>query len=688
MMNINQAARAALLEKLRDIANTGNAGALQTLLAGAGLPALSRDAEPAEQIYDALTTDSHYASLTRRIADLLSKLIFGRSEAIEQRLAGMLEAAAQGGAGTLVCEDVQLEDETYVFNMFLLAARLPRRDELFGSLQYFHEVGFERQAILVSINNRIGTQLRRALAEQQHDRRLRGYWLDLLQDRQRTWNPARRTELLEAWRGLLNTINLTSDRQDALVTLNDGLLALHGSVEPQPQAIDMLELALLRLENAFPLDPATWVAYLTPAWQEWPELLQDVTARIWPGLEPKAHDGMPPLPDDLAALWAAMGEDEQNAINDFLRRYAVEEGHEYLTNLQFSSTKVAGLSPQEVRNLLNKLGEHLWPAGKKYLPVLPQYQHEEWGDAETTRPKRRASFDRLARLEAVNQTLTEIERRMETGDEAAAHRFLDELLEQQRSSPLADRHLHTAKTLAKAGAIMQRFGKLEWAEILLREACNENHDDNVSANGLADVLKARGELEAAEAQYRQNTARWPNDRIAVNGLANVLRKLKRHVEALALLPVSSADCYDLHLRAMILLDLGRIEDARAALEQGMKAAIDPNQIAIFQSGLALLELRAKDYRRAEIILAGLPGNVIPLDLIRLHVEAAQNHGDEAGRLTSALSAKQAKMNLGEARAFELVRNGFGISAVEIGRQPLDAELDEIFDAEIELLLAA
>ena len=760
-MNINHAARAVLLDQLTHIANSGNADALQLLLNGASLPTLTRDNEAAEQIHDALESGDHYASLARRIARLLATLIQRRADVLAQRLAA-LEGMAIGGSSTLIYNNPYLEDETYVFNLFLLASHLPRQEELFGGLQRFHEVGFKLGVVLASTNNRVGFQLRRALAEQQCGPKLRGYWLDLLQDQGRTWNPARRTELFEAWRGLLETLDFDTDKQDAMETLDAGLRALHGSVERHPEAIGLLKLALWRLETAYPLDPITWVNYLTPVWKIWPELLQDIVASTWPGLESKAHDDMPPLPDELAVLWAAMDESIQNSLLDFLRRNAAEEGRKYLKDLLFSPLKVGNQPPQAVSTLLNKLNIHLWPAEKETAHVGSQHVHEERDHAESARPARSLSFDRLARLEAVNRSLADIERRLSEGDEATASRFLNQLLEQQRISPLDDRHLHTAKTLANAATIMQRFGKLEWAESLLRDACTENPNDEVSAcgladvlkargeleaaetqyrqntarwpndevsacglaevlkargeleaaetqyrqntarwpnnevsaNGLADVLKARGELEAAETQYRQNTARWPNNRVAVNGLANVLRKLKRHVEALKLLPVCSGnsatvqDFYDLHLHAMILLDLGRLADARAILEQGMKAAISSHQIAVFQSGLALLALRAQDFEGAGKILATLPGNVIPLDLFRLHVEAAQSHVDEAERLANELIARESKMNFSEVRVFGLVCIGFGLSAAGNGRHPAEAELDEIFDAEIELLLAA
>ncbi|MBP9229439.1 MAG: tetratricopeptide repeat protein, partial [Azonexus sp.] len=242
--------------------------------------------------------------------------------------------------------------------------------------------------------------------------------------------------------------------------------------------------------------------------------------------------------------------------------------------------------------------------------------------------------------------------------------------------------------------VLKARGELEAAETQYRQNTARWPNDEVSANGLADVLKARGELEAAETQYRQNTARWPNDRIAVNGLANVLRKQKRHVEALELLSdrsgslVTPQDTYDLHLRAMILLDLGRLGDARVALELGLKAVLAPRDPAAFRSGLALVALREREFEAARTILSALPANVIPLDLIRLHVEAAQNRGDQAGNLARVLGGRQSQMKFGEVRVFELVRNGFGISSAGVGRQPANDELDEIFDAEIELLLAA
>ena len=686
-MNITEAAQTFLHDRLVSIAKTQNSEALQALLSGANLPAMARDDEPAEQIIAALESGNDYAHFAQRIAQLLAKLLHKKADTLASSIAAM-EGAAIGGSDQMIYTNGYLEDETYIYNLFLLASGLPRDQQLFGGLKRFFDIGFTRQVLQTTTGNRVGLQLRRSLAEQQTDLSLREYFQDLLEDKKRPWNPGRRTELLEAWHGLLGSISLDNNLSDALQTIDQGLLHFHNTVEAHPESIDLLELALWRLDSSFPLDSPTWVAYLRDYWRQWPELLQDIAVKTWPGLAPQALDDVPPLPIDLAPLWEALPEADQSQMRDCIKRKAADEGRTFLTKqLVFKPPVVKGLSPQEVRKLLNRLAEYFWPHTEK---VKPQFTNEpeQWQDDEHERTHRKVSFDRLSRMDAVNRTLSEIDRRLAAGDEAKARRFLEELIDQQRHTALANGNEHTAKTLAKAATMVIRYGFLDWAEALLREACDENPDDEVSANGLADVLKMRGELDAAEQQYRQNIARWPNNRIAVNGLANVLRKRKHHTEALSLLPIQSTDCHDYHLRAMILLDLGRITDARTALDDGLRLANNPYQKNFFQQSLTLLEIRAQRYSSAIDLLAELPSNVIPLDLFRLHAEIAQGQSTKADELLRSLEARKTRMNINEDKVFELVRQGFGLSDSQSLRQPSQSELDDIFDAEIELQLAA
>lgn len=69
-------------------------------------------------------------------------------------------------------------------------------------------------------------------------------------------------------------------------------------------------------------------------------------------------------------------------------------------------------------------------------------------------------------------------------------------------------------------------------------------------------------------------------------------------------------------------------------------------------------------------------------------EAAQSRNDAASKQADALFARQTKMNSGEVLVFDLLRKDYALSATDVGRQPLQAELDELFDAEIEMQLAA
>jgi len=137
-----------------------------------------------------------------------------------------------------------------------------------------------------------------------------------------------------------------------------------------------------------------------------------------------------------------------------------------------------------------------------------------------------------------------------------------------------------------------------------------------------------------------------------------------------------------------LLELGRIGDARSALELGVEACALASDAAVFQRGLVLLALREKNFAGAGKVLAKLPNNVTPLDLMRLHVDAAQNHSREAVDWKQRLASRKDRMNQEEGLVFTLVQRGFGISDSGVGRQPGETELTEIFEAEIELLLAA
>jgi tetratricopeptide (TPR) repeat protein len=123
----------------------------------------------------------------------------------------------------------------------------------------------------------------------------------------------------------------------------------------------------------------------------------------------------------------------------------------------------------------------------------------------------------------------------------------------------------------------------------------------------------------------------------------VLRRQRRHPEALQLLPdtlkpVTARDPYDLHLRGMILLELGRWPEAVDAFKRGLDAASAPIDQAAFRRGLVLTELSRRDFRAALRDLDDLPRDVPRLDIYRLHAAAGQRNETEAHSLQSRLQA--------------------------------------------------
>ncbi|MEG7525389.1 MAG: hypothetical protein M3H12_20280, partial [Chromatiales bacterium] len=499
-----------------------DADRLRSMLRGEGLPAIGSDIEPAEQIMLALEVPRFDANLARRLAHMTTPLVDEQRQAMQQQLAESAKAVVSAGTRAATSEEPSYwQDSRFLFNLFLLAATLPREESLFDALNGFFEQGHKATG-LADQGGRAALQLRRALCNQQTDDRLHDYWLDRLNDHTAKWNSGRRTELMDAWRGLLWLAQPSSD--NGFDPLNRGLLALHHTVAEQPQGFALLRHALYRLEQAFPTSVGSrgLIQLIRPYWESWPQLLKETASNLWPGLEPKPLAAMPDLPPELNQVWQALKQEQRRTLLGFVSAADAEGGKRYIEQKLSFDLPELGLPPQETLRRLLDLEQRLWSPEATVKPKTLEPDPADWerGDADFAP---RISVDRGAALEALSHALVAIEQRLARGDEAKARRFLTDLIEQQRLQPQPDISLHLAKTLSKAAGIVQEYGYLDWAEQLLREATVANPNDKVAACGLADVLKARGELVTAEAQYRNNIARWPNNEVAASGLADVLK---------------------------------------------------------------------------------------------------------------------------------------------------------------------
>ncbi|RLJ19782.1 hypothetical protein DJ030_08450 [bacterium endosymbiont of Escarpia laminata] len=670
-----------------------DADRLRGMLQGEGLPAIGSDIEPAEQIVFALEIPRFDANLARRLAHMTTPLVDEQSQAMQQQLAESAQAVASAGTSAATSEEISYwQDSRFLFNLFLLAAALPREESLFDALNGFFEQGHKATG-LADQGGRAALQLRRALCNQQTDDRLHDYWLDRLNDHTATWNSGRRTELMDAWRGLLWHAQPSSD--NGFDPLNRGLLALHDTVAEQPQGFTLLRHALHRLEQAFPTSVGSrgLIQLIRPYWESWPQLLKETASSLWPGLEPKPLAAMPALPPELNQVWQALKPEQQRTLLAFVSAADAEGGKRYIEQKLSFDLPELGLPPQETRHRLLDLEQRLWAPEASAKPKALESDPADWEKVETD-SSQWGNVDRGAALEALSHALTAIEQRLARGDEAKARRFLADLIEQQRQQPLPDKLVHLAKTLSKAAGIVQGHGYLDWAEQLLREAMAANPNDEVAASGLADVLKARGELVAAEAQYRDNIARWPNNRVTRNGLATVLRKQGRVTDALRLLPephavqLTQQDLYDLHVRAILLIDLGRADEAHNLLERGSAIAQAPLLQKCFERSLIMLELKLNDHRSARRRLAAMPENVISLQLFRLHAAAAAVEETEARLLYTNLQADLPRLDSDSRRVLDRIEEGFCLMGKSGLCMPDQEALDAIFDAEIDMELAA
>ncbi|MGB1109644.1 MAG: hypothetical protein ACPG4N_04780, partial [Gammaproteobacteria bacterium] len=237
-------------------------------------------------------------------------------------------------------------------------------------------------------------------------------------------------------------------------------------------------------------------------------------------------------------------------------------------------------------------------------------------------------------------------------------------------------------------------GELEQAATQYRENMARWPNDEVAASGLADVYKAQGALEKAAAQYRDNMVSWPRDRVSRNGLGSVLRLQKRLNEALQLVPepvglvLMRSDFYDLHLRAMILLDLGRASEAQALLKRGLDQARAPLLRRRFESSLIMVSLRLERAEDARRLLAANSENVISLQVYRLHLAAKEKQTPEAHRLFDELSARRDSLDITIKQALDRMDRCFCFSRGDDLCEPSEEQLKALYDAETEMEISA
>jgi tetratricopeptide (TPR) repeat protein len=162
-------------------------------------------------------------------------------------------------------------------------------------------------------------------------------------------------------------------------------------------------------------------------------------------------------------------------------------------------------------------------------------------------------------------------------------------------------------------------------------------------NGYAETLRQMGQIEDAYAEYQMILELCPYDRVARNATACLLIDLRRYEEARNCLRIqkllSEHDWRDSHVIAMSYLKEGQYEETLSRLRYGQQNVPFYDTRAVFETSLAVTELRRKRYQNAvELLDHSTAGNVIEFPgraTLRAHARAELGHIDRANEELNA-----------------------------------------------------
>ena len=686
---------------LQEIVRTDDAARFAKCLGGKYLPALGGHQHPAEILHQALSLPPFVPELPTHLAALLAMLCRERalilSDLLKRTELASMAVGAQGPVAVVPTATVLLDDEPYVFNLFLFASYLPAHDNLFAALKEFHQIGLHTAVLLIG-GGRAARQLRRALTYQQVDSSLEEQWFSLIHHYGSSPLTAEeKSDFLDAWTALLWIPPTPADREAgrtlAIERVVRGLRALYDAAR-DIEGLPLLRYAVRQLSEAYPRSPEFWSDQLAGHVEGWPDLLRAVLQERWPALAPEEVDDNL-IPAEARAVWQALGAEQRALIQDAAASSDPIRWSTLWTNLVFTPPST-NLPPQETIRMLQKIRSAFQLHFSGLTAATPEsfddlIASDKQGMAETRGKRFSRRTSTLAAFERVTNVIATIKDLLQRGDLRKARQFLDDQIRHQETET-AKPELRV-KTLCNAAASALEHGHQEWARELYEKAIAYAVNDPVPHSGLAEVLKAKDDLTGAETLYRETISRWPNDVVAHTGLANVLRKQRRFAEALSLLPEpamlrSRQNRVNLHLHGMILLDSGDVERAILIFERGLAAGPGPRQQAYYRSALIVAQLRQQRYREALQELEVLPESQPELVALRLHALAGDGQEQKACELHNDLSAKIWDFRRPVRMTLQRIDEAYGLASAAGPRRPTQSQFEDVISAEIEMLAAA
>jgi tetratricopeptide (TPR) repeat protein len=181
------------------------------------------------------------------------------------------------------------------------------------------------------------------------------------------------------------------------------------------------------------------------------------------------------------------------------------------------------------------------------------------------------------------------------------------------------------EVIARTGRaeVLKALGRLDEALESYETIINDRPENIVAKSGRAEVLKALGRLDEALEAYETIISERPESMVAKTGYCGVLFGLGRYDNALKLLPdkIRSVDDWKgYHIRGMIMLKIGKPDEAIEIFEKGLKENPVSTSRAYFRSALAIARLKQGNFSDANILLENINETELrpKVNILRLH----------------------------------------------------------------------
>ncbi len=205
-------------------------------------------------------------------------------------------------------------------------------------------------------------------------------------------------------------------------------------------------------------------------------------------------------------------------------------------------------------------------------------------------------------------------------------------------------NIHPESVVAKTGRAetLKALGRFDEALAAYNLIVNEHPENVVARTGRAETLKALGRFDEALAAYEAVIADFPLDNVAKRARSCVLMALGRYEQALENLPegnlVTFGDWVGYHIRGMILLRTGKIDEAIQIFQRGTDNPW-PLHREYFNTALAIALIKRRNFMQAGQVLDKVAAPLLQpqANLLRLHSYGEQNNFERASEAYESLT---------------------------------------------------